>query len=137
MPLGCVVKNTYQEYRLFLKRKRKRTLLMSERSESKRIGARQHKNSGRNNQKGDATWENFTVDFKEVKKSFTLNKDVWAKITTDSIKNHKDPALFVSIGDEKSKVRLAIIELSVLEDIIVTKNTSQKSNPLDQGSGII
>ena len=110
---------------------------MSESSESKRIGAKQHKNSGRNNQKGDATWENFTVDFKEVKKSFTLNKDVWAKIATDAIKNHKDPALFVSIGDEKSKVRLAIIELSVLEDIVIAKNTSQKSNPLDQGSGII
>lgn len=110
---------------------------MSERSESKRIGAKQHKNSGRNNQKGDATWENFTVDFKEVKKSFTLNKDIWAKIVTDAIKNHKDPALFVSIGDEKSKVRLAIIELSVLEDIVIAKNTSQKSNPLDQGSGII
>ena len=38
---------------------------MSERSESKRIGAKQHKNSGRNTHKGDATWRNFTVDFKE------------------------------------------------------------------------
>ena len=46
---------------------------MSERSESKRIGAKQHKNSGRNNKKGDATWRNFVVDFKEVSKSFTLN----------------------------------------------------------------
>ena len=53
---------------------------MSERSESKRIGAKQHKNSGRNNKKGDATWRNFIVDFKEVGKSFTLNKDVWAKL---------------------------------------------------------
>ena len=47
---------------------------MSERSESKRIGAKQHKNSGRNTHKGDATWKNFTVDFKEVGKSFTLIK---------------------------------------------------------------
>jgi outer membrane phospholipase A len=134
---GCVVKNIYQEYRLCLKRKRKRTLTMSERSESKRIGAKQHKNSGRNNQKGDATWQNFTVDFKEVKKSFTLNKDVWAKITTDAIKNHKDPALIVSIGEENSKVRLAIVELSILEDLVNTKNTTPQSRPIDQGSGII
>jgi hypothetical protein len=48
--------------------------------ESKRIGAKLHKNSGRNTKKGDATWENFVVDFKEVGKSFTLNKDVWAKL---------------------------------------------------------
>ena len=49
---------------------------MSERSESKRIGAKQHKNSGRNNTKGDASWNNFVVDFKECSKSFTLNQDV-------------------------------------------------------------
>jgi hypothetical protein len=47
---------------------------MSERGESKRIGATQHKNSGRNTKKGDATWHNFCVDFKEVGKSFTLNQ---------------------------------------------------------------
>jgi hypothetical protein len=32
---------------------------MSEKNESKRIGAKQHKNSGRNTQKGDATWRGF------------------------------------------------------------------------------
>jgi len=37
---------------------------MSERSESKRLGAKQHKNSGRGTHKGDASWEGFTVDFK-------------------------------------------------------------------------
>ena len=42
---------------------------MSEKNESKRIGAKQHKNSGRGMKKGDASWENFTVDFKENKKS--------------------------------------------------------------------
>ena len=30
---------------------------MTEKSESKRIGAKQHKNSGRNTHKGDATWK--------------------------------------------------------------------------------
>lgn len=91
---------------------------MTERSESKRIGAKQHKNSGRNTKKGDATWNNFTVDFKEVGKSFTLNKDVWAKATTDAIKNNNDPAIVVVIGEGNQKTRLAVIELDVLEQLM-------------------
>ena len=92
---------------------------MSERSESKRIGAKQHKNSGRNNKKGDATWRNFIVDFKEVSKSFTLNKDVWAKAVTDSIQAGRDksPAIIVVLGEGNTKVRLAIIEMSMLEQL--------------------
>lgn len=91
---------------------------MSEKSESKRIGAKQHKNSGRGTHKGDATWENFTVDFKEVGKSFTLNREVWAKASTDAIRNNADPAIVVVIGDSAPKTRLAIIELSLLEQIL-------------------
>jgi outer membrane phospholipase A len=91
---------------------------MSEKSESKRIGAKQHKNSGRNTQKGDATWNNFVVDFKEVGKSFTINKDVWAKACTDAIKNGKDPAIFIVIGEGNTKVRLALIEQSILEQFV-------------------
>lgn len=90
---------------------------MSEKNESKRIGAKQHKNSGRNTKKGDASWKNFVVDFKEVEKSFTLNKKVWAKATTDAIKNGKDPAIVVVIGEGNAKVRLAIIEMSILEQL--------------------
>jgi hypothetical protein len=91
---------------------------MSERGESKRIGATQHKNSGRNTKKGDATWYNFCVDFKEVGKSFTLNKDVWAKACTDAIKNNLDPAIVVVIGEDSSKTRLAVIELDLLEQLL-------------------
>ena len=91
---------------------------MSERTESKKIKAKQHKNSGRNTKKGDATWHNFTVDFKEVKKSFTLNKDVWAKACTDAIKNNNDPAIIVVLGEGNSKVRLLITEIEVVQDII-------------------
>jgi hypothetical protein len=91
---------------------------MSERSESKRIGAKQHKNSGRNTHKGDATWENFTVDFKEVGKSFTINKDVWAKATTDAIRNGNDPAIIIVLGESAPKTRLAVIELSLLEQLL-------------------
>lgn len=91
---------------------------MTEKSESKRIGAKQHKNSGRGTHKGDASWENFTVDFKEVGKSFTLNKEVWAKATTDAMKNGNDPAIVIVIGKDNSKVRLAIIEMSILEQMV-------------------
>jgi hypothetical protein len=97
---------------------RKQRKIMSEKSESKRLGAKQHKNSGRNNQKGDASWESFVIDFKEVGKSFTLNKDVWAKATTDAIKNGKDPAIVVVIGEGSPKTRLAIIELGILEQLM-------------------
>lgn len=92
---------------------------MSEKNESKRIGAKQHKNSGRNTQKGDATWRQFVVDFKEVGKSFALNKDVWAKAVTDSIKAGRDksPAIIVVLGEGNTKVRLAIIEMDMLEQL--------------------
>jgi outer membrane phospholipase A len=111
---GCAKKNIYLRLVLI----REGSVTLSEKSESKRIGAKQHKNSGRNTQKGDASWKNFVVDFKEVGKSFTLNKEVWAKATTDAIKNGKDPAIVVVMGEGNSKVRLAIIEMSILEDLV-------------------
>ena len=91
---------------------------MSEKSESKRLGAKQNKNSGRGNKKGDATWENFTVDFKEYPKGFTVNQDNWAKAVTDAIKNGNDPAIIVVLGEGSRKTRLAIIELSLLEQLL-------------------
>jgi hypothetical protein len=96
---------------------------MSERSESKRIGAKQHKNSGRNTQKGDATWKNFVIDFKEVSKSFTINKDVWAKVCTDAIKSgiDKSPAIMIVLGEGNSKVRLALIEADILDQLTEEK----------------
>ena len=91
---------------------------MSERGESKRINAKQHKNSGRNNTKGDASWYNFVLDFKECSKSFTLNQDIWAKVVTDALKKSMDPALVIVLGEGTKKVRLAIIELELLEQLI-------------------
>ena len=91
---------------------------MSERSESKRIGAKQHKNSGRNTKKGDASWENFVVDFKEYPNGIRIDKDMWAKAVTDAIKNGKDPAIIVVLGEGNSKTRLAIIELGILEQLL-------------------
>ena len=48
---------------------------MSEKSEAKRDGAKQQKNSGRGNyQKGDAQWNDFVVDYKEYEtKTQTLS----------------------------------------------------------------
>jgi hypothetical protein len=94
---------------------------MSEKSESKRINAKQHKNSGRGTHKGDATWKNFTVDFKEYPKGITINKDIWAKAVTDAIRNHNDPAIFIVLGEANSKVRLAVIELDMLEQLMGEK----------------
>lgn len=96
---------------------------MSERSEVKRDGAKAQKNSGRGDyQKGDAQWKDFVVDYKEASRSFTLNKDVWAKICTDTFKVNRDmhPALKIIIGED-SKVRLGIIEWTVLEELIQFK----------------
>lgn len=91
---------------------------MSELSESKRINAKQHKNSGRGTKKGDATWNGFTVDFKEVSKSFTINKEVWSKVTTDAIKNNAEPLLVIVMDNGIKKTRLALLSLEMLESIM-------------------
>jgi outer membrane phospholipase A len=95
---------------------------LSERGESKRIGAKLHKNSGRNTKKGDASWQNFVIDFKEVSRSFTINEKVWAKATTDALKSNADPAIVVVLGDSGHKTRLAIIEMAVLEQLVEGNN---------------
>jgi hypothetical protein len=43
---------------------------------------------------------------------------IWAKATTDAIRNGKDPAIVVVMGEGNSKVRLAIIELEILEQLV-------------------
>ena len=93
---------------------------MSEKSEIKRDKAKAQKNSGRGQyQKGDAQWYNFVVDYKEANSSFNLNKDIWAKICTDTFKVNRNmhPALKIIIGED-SKIRLGIIEWSMLEELV-------------------
>lgn len=93
---------------------------MSERSEIKRDSAKAQKNSGRGKyQKGDAKWYQFVVDYKETASSVNLNKDMWSKICTDTFKVNRNmhPALKIIIGEE-SKTRLAVIEWSVLEQLV-------------------
>ncbi len=90
-----------------------------EKADAKRMGAKLNKNSGRGMKKGDGTWHNFLVDWKFAKKSFTLNKDVWAKVVTDTLKSdrEKNPALIIVLGEGNQTVRLAIIEQEVLEEL--------------------
>ena len=94
---------------------------MSERGEAKRDGAKQQKNSGRGDyQKGDATWKNFVVDYKEYEKSISISKSMWAKVCTDTFKVSRDkhPVLKLILGGASSKIRLAVIEWSLLEQLI-------------------
>lgn len=102
---------------------------MTEKSESKRIGAKQHKNSGRNTKKGDATWRDFIIDFKEVSKSFTINQDVWAKAVTDAIKagTDKSPAIVIILGEGNKKTRLAIIEFDMLDQLTWEKKNGTRT----------
>lgn len=99
---------------------------MSERSELKRMGAKPHKNSGRGTKKADGTLKNFIIDVKEYKKSFSLSRDVWAKIVTDCMRvdKSKSPAIIVVLGEGDRKTRLAVIELSELERLINNENNS-------------
>lgn len=93
---------------------------MSERAEAKRDGAKQQKNSGRGAyQKGDATWHDFVVDYKEYEKSISITREIWAKICTDTFKVSRDkfPVLKLILGD-KTKTRLAVIEWALLEQLI-------------------
>lgn len=91
---------------------------MSERSELKRIGAKAHKNSGRNMKKADGSLDRYVVDVKEYRQSFSINRDVWAKIVTDTLRvdPNKSPVIMVVLG-EQQKTRLAIIEWSEFEEL--------------------
>lgn len=84
---------------------------MSEADEIRRDGATPVKNSGRGLNKGDAVLEPFLVDYKEYGKSFGVTKEMWAKVSTDSIKNgRRQPALKLVIGKEgEPRTRLWVI----------------------------
>jgi len=92
---------------------------MSERGELKRIGAKPHINSGRGPVKADGSLDDFVVDVKEYSKSYSVSQDSWSKIVSDTMKvdRKKDPALMVVLGEGNKKVRLAIIEWEVFEQL--------------------
>lgn len=88
----------------------------SELAAIKRFGGTPQKNSGRGMRKGDAILEPFLVDVKEAGKSFTLNRSVWAKVSTDAIVSEKrQPALNVIIGDERPTRLWVVSEVMFME----------------------
>lgn len=97
---------------------------MSEKSELKRIGAKPHKNSGRGMVKADGSLDDFVIDVKEYTKSYSVSEDSWSKIVTDTLRvdRKKNPALMVVLGKGAKKVRLAIIEWEVFEQLRENNN---------------
>jgi hypothetical protein len=100
---------------------------MSERGELKRIGATPHKNSGRGMKKADGSLDNYVVDVKEYSKSFSVTRDVWAKIVTDTLKvdPNKSPVIMLVLGDTH-KTRLAIIEWNEFEELREIREGSER-----------
>ena len=99
---------------------------MSERAELKKAGLKAHKNSGRGAVKADGSDDEFVVDVKEYSKSFSISQDVWAKIVTDTMRVNraKNPALMLVIGEGSKKIRLAVIEWNVFEELRSNGNDS-------------
>ena len=81
------------------------------------IGAKPHYNSGRGAVKADGSNDLFVIDVKHADKSFTINAAVWSKICSDamSVDKTKSPMLYLVLG---GKTRLAVIEYSILEELI-------------------
>ena len=102
---------------------------MSEKSEIKRGGMKALKNSGRGQiQKGDATLNGLVIDIKEYSKSYSISRDSWGKICSDAYRTDPDgtPALMLVLGQDQSKVRLAVVEWSLLTEMWELWN---KTNP--------
>jgi hypothetical protein len=91
---------------------------VSEKSESRRDGAKLQKNSGRGHyQKADAKLDDLSIDYKEYAKSFSVSRDVWAKACGDAARNGLDynPVIKVILGEGNDKIRLAVIAWDYLE----------------------
>lgn len=99
---------------------------MSEKAELKRANLKAHKNSGRGFVKADGSDDEFVVDVKEYSKSFSISQDNWAKIVTDTMKvdRSKNPALMLVLGEGNRKIRLAVIEWNVFEELRSNGNDS-------------
>jgi hypothetical protein len=90
----------------------------NEKEETKRDGARPVKNSGRGFRKGDATMNEFVVDYKHNGKTFTLTRDGWIKLRKDAWRStYKHPCLSVVLGED-SDVKVAIIEWHAFKELI-------------------
>lgn len=93
----------------------------SELNELKRIGAVPQKNSGRGFHKGDGVLGEYLVDVKEVRKSFGLTQDSWAKVCTDAVAENKAPLLHIVLGEGNNRVRVWVIEESAGLELLECK----------------
>jgi hypothetical protein len=93
---------------------------MTEKIEVKRDKSKPQRNSGRSKtMKGDAVMGEILYDIKEYAKSFSVTRDVWAKICTDAYTaGSKIPALKIVLGEKDNKIRLWVIEDSVFKDML-------------------
>lgn len=103
---------------------------MSEASEVKRDNAKATKNSGRGSyQKGDATLDIFTIDYKEYPKGFTVNQDNWAKVCMDAMRNNRsEPALKIVLGAGNNRTRLWIVSEHIIEDYIRLRQSEEEND---------
>lgn len=83
---------------------------MSEKDEARRDGSKLTSNSGRGQyQKGDATDDNFCIDYKEYAETFGVSRKVWAKVNSDAFRMGKEPALKLVLGTAPNRLRLWVI----------------------------
>ncbi len=86
-----------------------------ERKEAAKDGASLVSNSGRGWDKGDATWNEFLVDYKFNAKSFTLNLKNWLKHKKDSWgSDNKEPMVIVKFEDG---TKVAIIDWNYFSEV--------------------
>jgi len=124
IPIGCIsdterkIINYYDHRQNKMVSNNKR-----ENSEAKRMGAKIHPNSGRGAKKGDATWNEYILDYKHFTNSFSITQNVWAKVVTDCLKvdKRKSPAICLILD---GKTRLAIIEWSEFERLVENDHDS-------------
>ena len=104
---------------------------MSERGEAKRIGAKQHKNSGRNYTKGDASWNNYVLDFKEFTNSYvkvivrSKTNPLWFDMFIENLEKNEvadiqvvDDHLHLDLEDDEDIVNEAEDTITILKKYV-------------------
>ena len=69
------------------------------------------------------------IDVKEYNKSYSISVDSWAKICTDTMKvdKSKSPMLQLILTDGNKKIRLSVLEWSILEELIEKAESGDNS----------
>jgi hypothetical protein len=83
-----------------------------EKSLSKRLGFRQHSNSGAGKEKHDMSNDELLVEVKRTdRKSYALNASYWQALQKVALSQNKEPIMILDIqGNELVVMRLALFE---------------------------